>query len=87
MPSLDPLLVVAALLALIPYLGAAFFPARFTAWVQSWPRWIQIAAPSLLATLYVLVAWNAHIFSWQWLALYIILPAAIAAVQIGRAHV
>jgi uncharacterized protein len=79
-PSLDPHLVLAALLALIPYLGAAFFPERFAAWVQSWPRWIQIAAPSLLATLYVLVAWSAHIFSWPWLALYVLLPAAIVAV-------
>jgi uncharacterized protein len=79
-PSLEPHLVLAELLALIPFLAAAFFPARFTGCAQPWPRWIQIAAPSFLAALYVLVAWSGGIFRWQWLAVYLLLPAAMAAV-------
>ena len=80
MPSLDSHLVLVELLALIPFLAAGFFSVRFTGCAQSWPRWVQIAAPSLLAVLYVLVARNANIFSWEWLAVYLFLPAALAAV-------
>jgi hypothetical protein len=79
----SPLIVIAAVLALAPYLAAGFFPARAAGWAQRIPVWAQIVSPSLLCVPYLLVTLNSGNFSWAWLGLYAILPAAIAAVLIG----
>ncbi|HKF47278.1 MAG TPA: CPBP family intramembrane glutamic endopeptidase [Terracidiphilus sp.] len=78
MPPITPLLVVAALLALAPYLAAAFFPARVTGRARSLPPWAQIAAPALLAIPYVLVSFGVGNFRWTWFTLYALLPVALA---------
>jgi membrane protease YdiL (CAAX protease family) len=69
--------LVAALLALVPYLGAAFFPAAACGAVRKLPLWAQLVCPSLLCIPYVLVTWAARDFRWSWLALYAALPVAI----------
>ena len=76
----SPLIVVAALLALVPYLAAGFFPARFTVWVRGLPLLAQLLLPSLLCVPYLLVSVDRGLFSARWLALYAILPVAMAAV-------
>jgi membrane protease YdiL (CAAX protease family) len=73
-----PANVVAALLALAPYLATAFFCERMTAWVRSLPLWIRLCAPALLCLLYVLVNCAAGNFRWAWLGLYAGLPVAVA---------
>ncbi len=70
---------IAALLALLPYLAAAFFPGSVGGRVRSLPPWLQLAAPALLSLPYVLVTGAAGLFRWEWFALYVLLPVAIAA--------
>ncbi|HEV2136784.1 MAG TPA: CPBP family intramembrane glutamic endopeptidase [Terracidiphilus sp.] len=69
--------LIAALLTLVPYLAAAFFPSAACAAVRKFPVWAQLACPSLLSIPYVLVTCAAGDFRWSWLALYALLPVAI----------
>jgi len=78
---LSPLIVIAAALALVPYFAAGFFPSRFGAWVRRLPGFVQVFVPALLCVPYLLVAIDRHVFSPRWLALYAILPVAMAALM------
>lgn len=78
MPHFDAALVAAALLALAPYLAAAFFPAQLAGRARKLPAWAQIAAPALLAIPYAIVSLDAGSFRWSWLAVYALAPAALA---------
>ena len=79
----SPLIAIAAVLALAPYLAAGFFPARAAGCAQRIPVWAQVLSPSLLCVPYLLVTLSSGTFSWAWLGLYATLPAVIAAVLIG----
>ena len=79
MYPLSPLIVIAAVLALVPYFWAGFCPASFTARLRSLPRLAQILLPSLLCLPYLLVAVDRRVFSTRWLLLYALLPVAMAA--------
>lgn len=70
--------LIAALLTLIPYLAAAFFPSAAIGLVRRMPLWAQLACPSLLSIPYLLVTLAAGDFHWSWFALYALLPDAIA---------
>ena len=70
--------LIAAILTLIPYLAAAFFPDRSFALVRRIPLWAQLASPAALSIPYVLVTTAAGEFHWAWFALYALLPCAIA---------
>jgi membrane protease YdiL (CAAX protease family) len=74
----SPLIVAAALLALLPYLGAAFFPTRAAGCARTLPVSAQILCPASLCIPYLMVSLGSRIFSWPWIALYAILPVAIA---------
>lgn len=76
---LTPFTVAAAVVALIPLLTAAFFPARFHESVRSMPEWLRLVVPAALVIPYLLVALSTGIFHWQWLAVYTLLPVAIGA--------
>jgi CAAX protease family protein len=76
-----PPIIVAALLTLVPYLTAAFFPERFTDSTQKLPTAARILLPAALSIPYLLVAWSTHTFHFAWLALYALLPVAIAALM------
>ena len=69
--------LIAALLTLIPYLAAAFFPASVGGAVRKLPLWAQLICPSQLSIPYVLVTCAAGDFRWRWFALYAVLPVAI----------
>jgi membrane protease YdiL (CAAX protease family) len=70
--------VVAALLTLLPFLVAAFWPFSVQA-VQRLPLVIRIVLPAvLLCVPYVLVAVSYGQFRWSWFALYLLLPVAIS---------
>ena len=75
--------VIAALLLLVPYLAAAFFPASFSRFSAALPPWARLLAPALLAIPYLLVAMGGGVFRWPWLALYAGLPVALALL-VGR---
>ena len=69
--------MIAAVLILLPMLVAAFFPARVALLAQTLPR-AAFACPALLCVPYALVAIVFGMFRWSWLALYALLPVAIA---------
>jgi membrane protease YdiL (CAAX protease family) len=79
--------LIAALLTLIPFLSAAFFPSAVAGRARTLPGWAQLLSPAALSIPYALVACGAGIFRWSWFALYALLPVAIAALlgQAGRA--
>jgi len=82
-----PANTIAALLALTPYLIAAFFPRWAAGRARSLPLWAQLASPAVLCLPYALVTVAAGSFNWGWLALYALLPVALASLiwQAGRA--
>lgn len=84
---ITPANLVAALLNLIPYLAVGFFPQAVTARASKLPAWTQLALPVLFCVPYVLVACAAGILRLQWLALYAVLPVAIAALLMQAAQV
>jgi hypothetical protein len=77
---LHPGIIFAAVLVLIPYFAAAFLPQSIAAPARL-PSAAQLLLPALLCIPYALVAWAAHIFRWHWLALYAVLPVALAALM------
>jgi uncharacterized protein len=80
MPIFLPVIVFAGILALIPYLVAAFLPDRIGVFARRLPAWAQIAVPALLVVPYLLIALTVGEFSPLWCALYALLPPAIALV-------
>jgi membrane protease YdiL (CAAX protease family) len=70
--------VSAAVIALAPYLAAAFFPEYLSRRVQGLNTWLRFCLPALLCLPYVLVTMAAGDFRWQWLVLYAALPPAVA---------
>lgn len=84
---ITPANILAALLTLLPFLAAAFFPAHFTRRARALPRAARLLAPSLLSIPYLLVACSAGSFRWSWFALYALLPVAVAALLDRAARV
>jgi membrane protease YdiL (CAAX protease family) len=84
---MTPANTIAALLALAPYMVAAFCPRGLSGWARRMPVWLQLISPALLSLPYVLVTGGAGDFRWGWLALYALIPVAIAALlgPVGRA--
>lgn len=75
---LHPTILLAAVLALFPYLAAAFSP-QITLRSKKLPTAARLLGPAALCIPYALVSCSAHIFEWRWLAVYAALPIAIAA--------
>ena len=71
-------IAIAALLALIPYLAAAFFGKSFAAATGKLSPIARVLAPAVLCIPYAIVAASTGILRWYWLALYALLPVAIA---------
>ncbi|MGA3160018.1 MAG: CPBP family intramembrane glutamic endopeptidase [Terracidiphilus sp.] len=69
---------IAALLALAPFLAAAFFAQWAAGRARLLPVWAQLASPAVLSVPYLLVACGGGVFRWGWFALYALLPVAVA---------
>jgi uncharacterized protein len=72
-----PSLVFAALLTLVPFFSAAFWP-RSLLLARQLPLGLRILAPALLGLPYAVVAESSGLFRWTWFALYTLLPVLIA---------
>ncbi len=70
---------IAAILTLIPFLVAAFFPESVIEKVRRPPVWARLTGPAALSLPYVLVTCAAGDFQWGWFATYLLLPVAIAS--------
>ena len=71
---------MAAVLALAPYMAAAFLPQRVAGSAGRLPVAAQIVLPSLLCVPYLIVSISTGSFFVAWLALYALLPVAIAGI-------
>jgi len=73
----QPLIALAALITLVPFFGAAFWPAglQLPGRLALVPRML---APALLALPYALVSLAIGRFRWPWFALYTLLPVAVS---------
>jgi membrane protease YdiL (CAAX protease family) len=77
-----PLVVFAALLTLVPFLSAAFWP-RSLQLTRHLPLGLRLLAPALLGLPYAMVAGSNGLFRWTWFALYTLLPVLIARLLYG----
>ncbi len=75
---LRPQIIAAAILLLVPLFYAGFAPDQFASLASRLPRVWRLAVPALLCIPYALIAMSFGAFRWEWLALYALLPAAIA---------
>ncbi|HUV68341.1 MAG TPA: CPBP family intramembrane glutamic endopeptidase [Terracidiphilus sp.] len=75
---ITPANVIAACLALVPFLAVAFFSERLAGSARALPVWAQLACPALVSVPYLVVACAAGNFRWGWFALYAALPVTIA---------
>ena len=73
-----PGVVAAAVLLLAPMLAAGFCPSSVDKLARWLPRILRVAGPALLCVPYALTATSFGIFRWGWLAVYALLPMAIA---------
>jgi membrane protease YdiL (CAAX protease family) len=69
--------VIAALLTLLPFLFAAFWPRSVEA-AQRMPLSARMATPALLCVPYAMVAISYGQFRWDWFVLYLLLPVFIS---------
>jgi len=78
MSSSSPFAVAILVIELLPVLAFGVASDRVTRGIARWPKAVQIAAPACLVLPYVILAKAYHIFAWQWLALYGLLPVTMA---------
>jgi hypothetical protein len=76
---MTPWVVVAAVLALAPLAGFGLAHDRLTAAVQRLPLATRLSLPALCAVPYLLVVLPLHMFSAEWLLLYLLLPVGLTA--------
>lgn len=74
----SPPILIAALLALAPYLSEAFFSGCLARLSQKLSFSVRMILPAALCIPYSLVAYSSGIFQWKWFALYALLPIAVA---------
>lgn len=78
MPAMTPTGIVGLGLELIPAVLFAFAAEQVARTVSGWRKAVRLAVPAIFVTPYLLVSISAHIFRWQWFALYAALPVVIA---------
>jgi membrane protease YdiL (CAAX protease family) len=69
--------VLAAVLTLVPFLFAAFWPIKMQA-ASRLSLTVRLARPAVLCLPYAMVAVSYGQFRWSWFALYLLLPVAIS---------
>ncbi len=76
--AISPVVVLAAVLTLLPFFAAAFFPGSLRREATG-PVWVRLLLPAVLCVPYALVASSAEMFRWGWFALYAFLPVLVSA--------
>jgi uncharacterized protein len=74
-----PAIILAAILTLIPFFTAAFFPAALTRLTDSLSTLARLLLPITLTIPYILVTLSSGNFSLRWLTLYTLLFPTIAS--------
>jgi membrane protease YdiL (CAAX protease family) len=76
-----------ALFTLIPFLAEGFLPGKLASVSRTLPAGVRLFAPAVLCIPYLVVAFFSDIFRWSWLALYALLPVAIAILMWQAARI
>lgn len=85
MQSASPAVIAVFAAEMAPALAFGFAAEQVSACIARLPRIFPILLPALLAIPYAAVAISHHMFHWQWLALYLFLPVAIAGLLMQAA--
>jgi membrane protease YdiL (CAAX protease family) len=78
---------VAAVLLLLPLLAMGFFGEWIVRQAKRLPVWVRVARPVVLCVPYVLVSCAGGVFRWGWLAVYALLPVAVAGLMLEARRV
>jgi uncharacterized protein len=78
MQNATPWALAALAVELIPAIACGVAAEKITRAVNRWPAPLRIVCPALLAAPYLIVSLSQHVFSWEWFALYALLPVVIA---------
>lgn len=78
MANVAPDVVAIAIFEFAPAVAFALWADRVTRVIQRWPAAVRTFVPAFLAVPYAVLAVWHHMFRWEWLALYSILPVIIA---------
>ncbi|MFZ0421118.1 MAG: CPBP family intramembrane glutamic endopeptidase [Candidatus Sulfotelmatobacter sp.] len=85
MQNVTPAAIAALGLELAPAALFGFRAEHIARALVRWPLALRVTLPALFAVPYVLVSLSAHIFRWEWFALYALLPVAIACLLLRAA--
>ncbi len=78
MSNATPVVIAVLVAELAPAAAFGFAAERVALAVAKWRLAVRLLLPALLALPYVVISATQHMFRWQWLALYAVLPVAIA---------
>jgi uncharacterized protein len=78
MQNATPVAIAVFVLELVPAAAFGFAGERIGRACWRWPAALQTILPMLCALPYVVISLSQHMFSWEWCALYTLLPVAIA---------
>ncbi|MGO8795649.1 MAG: CPBP family intramembrane glutamic endopeptidase [Candidatus Sulfotelmatobacter sp.] len=78
MQNLSPAEMTAFGLELAPAIWFGFDAGGIGRTVGRWPAALRVGLPVVLCAPYLLVSISQHMFRWEWLALYALLPVAMA---------
>jgi membrane protease YdiL (CAAX protease family) len=78
MQNVPPLAIAALALELAPAVLFGLAAERVARAVGRWPVVVRITFPALFVAPYLMISISQHIFRWEWFALYLTLPVAIA---------
>ncbi|HZW81150.1 MAG TPA: CPBP family intramembrane glutamic endopeptidase [Candidatus Deferrimicrobiaceae bacterium] len=87
MQNVTPVAIAALGLELAPAVLFGCAGERVARAMERWPVPLRLSVPALLVAPYAMVSISAHIFQWSWLALYMLLPVAIAGLLMRAAAV
>src|ERR1700722_6569247 len=85
MKSVTPIAIAALALELAPAALFGLAAARVARVVARCPVPVRLALPALFVAPYLMVSISAHLFRWQWFALYSLLPVTIAWLELRAA--
>jgi uncharacterized protein len=78
MQNVTPIAIAALALELAPAVLFGCAAERIGRAVGRWPVALRWGLPAILVLPYLLVSISAHMFRWQWFALYTLLPVIVA---------
>jgi membrane protease YdiL (CAAX protease family) len=85
--AMNPVLVIAAILTLLPLLAAAFFAGRVKGFGAGLPDWARMLQPGVLVVPYGLVTWPVGAFRWGWFGVYLAVPVVVAGMLLWARRV